>query len=206
MVAAIITRSGEVLYSALNHVAEQEAVDVEPIGTALGSDYAPTEAEPTPTLGVPVVGASADHRAFIERLGDSYLGFTDPFDHVSAIDPDAVEVAEWFNNAHIARFEFPWQDLGSPKIIKNFLEVQLTLERDSRAYLGIYCETDANTLTPNARRSYYWKGLVHARDTIKVPVNRSGRKIRIRVVAIVFNSARFMVRDATIGFAVGGAD
>jgi hypothetical protein len=206
MVTAVITRDGQILYAALNHVCEQEAVDVEPLSTPLGVAFEATALEPTPTLGVPVVGVSADHRSFIERLGDSYIGCTDPFGHIVAIDPDAVTVTEWYNNAHLARFEFPWQDLGTPKLLKNFLEVNLTIERNCRAYVGIAVETDANTQTVDARRAYRWKGLVFKKDSIRIPVNRVGRKIRIRVIAVIFNGGRFLTRDATIGFSVGGTD
>lgn len=206
MVTVIVTRSGQVLYSALNHVAETEAVDVEPLGTVLGTEFAATVLEPTPTLGVPVVGVSVDHRAFIERQGQSYLGCTDPFDHLRAIDPDDVVVTEWYNNAHLAVVEFPWQDMGGPKALKNFHEVALTIERDSRAYVGIAIETDANTKTVDARRSYRWFGLAFGRDTIRIPCNRVGRKIRVRIVAVIFNAGRLLVRDVTVGYTVGGTD
>lgn len=206
MIAAVITREGQILYSKLNNIGEQEAVDVEPIGTALGAAFEPTALEPTPTLGVPVVGVSANHRGFIERLGSSYLGFTDPFEHMVAIDPDAVTVAEWYNNAHIGRGEFPWQDFGSPEQLKNFHEFRFTIERAGRAYLGIYVETDANTKTADARRAYCWKGLVFNKDVIRVPFNRAGRKIRVRFVAVLFNGGRLLIRDAEIGLSVGGTD
>lgn len=206
MVAAVITRTGEILYSALNHVGEREAVDVDPVATPLGPEFDPVLVEPTPILGVPVVGITANHRGFMEKMGNSALGFSDPFDNLNPIAPASMVIAEWYNNAHLARIETAWLDFSTPKVLKNYHEVNVTIEHDTRAYVGIAVETDANTKTDDARRAYRWIGLAYRKDSLRIPLNRAGRKIRVRVVAVIFNGGRFLARDVTIGYTVGGTD
>ena len=200
MVAAVITRSGQILYSALNHVAEQEAGDIEDQGSALGADYEAQLSEPTPSAGMPVVGISADHLGWIERLGSNYIGFTDPFAHPVNIDPDAVTVAAWYKDAHIARIETPWQDMSDGGRHKEFFELLLTFQRDTRLYLGVYAETQ-----PRGIRRLYWKGLVFDPQLpVRVPLRLAGTHIRLRLVMVVFNQGRAMLKDMRIGWNPGG--
>lgn len=200
MTSAIITASGELLYSRLDAVAGKEAVDIEPRGTPLGADFQPSAVKPVAVPGVPMVGVSEDHRAFVEILGGGCIGLLNPFDNLSEIEEPSVQIAEWFNGASFAVFEFPARDMGAPRVLKNFHEINLTIERGSRAYVGIYSEVDGGL------RKYSWKGLVHPKEQIRTPINLMGRSIRVRVVAIVFNAASFLVRDMTIGYTVGGSD
>jgi len=207
-VVSIITAAGECLYARLGEIGELEPEDIEPKGTALGAAFEVAGAEPTPEAAVPFVAMPADHSAILEVVGDKVVGLDDMLGQMKVLDPDDfdddLELVEFFNNAYVARFEAPWQDLGSPKQLKNFLEVQLSISRDSRAYVGIYAETDGGR--DGSLRGGRWKGIVHGRNNVRVPLNLAGRKIRIRVVAVVFNAGRFLINDATIGYAVGGLD
>lgn len=201
MIVAAITRSGEILYAALNQIGELEAVDMEPVGTALGADYEAKAATPTPSPGISIVGLSADRRTWIEQLGSSTVGFENPFDHVVPIDPQAVTITDWFKDAHIARFETPWQDLSEPARLKNWHEVEITLDRDARAYVGVYAETESGD------RAYKFKGSVHgSKRPVRLPINLLGTRIRVRVVMVTFNGQRVLVRDMRLGYTPAGAD
>lgn len=197
---AVITEAGECLYSRLDEIGELQPEDMEAAGTALGSGYAIAGAEPTPTSGIPFVAMTANNASILETASGETVGLDSMWGPIATLDPTDYTLTQYFNNAYIARFEFPWQDLGNPKTFKNFLEVQLTIERDSRAYVGIYAETDSG------RTGGRWKGIVHGKDTVRIPLNLFGHKLRVRVVAVCFNSGRFLIRDVQLGFAVGGAD
>lgn len=202
MIAAVITSSGQILYSALDHVGEQEAGDIAPQSVEVGAAYLPFETAPTPSPGMPIVGLSADRRGWIEKQGDAYIGFVDPWDHLVNIDPDAVTVAEWYKDAHIARIETPWLDLSDGGQYKEFFELLVTFERDSRLYLGVYAEVQ-----PRGIRAYRWKGLVYNPQVpVRVALKLQGTHIRLRLVMIAFNGGRAMIKDMRIGVNPAGTN
>jgi hypothetical protein len=206
---AVITAAGGLLYARLDEIGETVPEEMEAAGTALGSAFAVLGAEPTlgaaQTLGLPYVAMTADSSVFIEtrRQADTSknsVGLATPWAPVTSMTEGSYTLTQWFANAYLARVEFPFQDMGDPKSFKNFLEVQLTLERSCRAYVGIYAETDSG------RRGGRWKGLVFPSTTIRVPINLFGHALRLRIVAVVFNAGRFVLRDVTVGYTQGGAD
>lgn len=221
-IVVAITASGECLYADLGAIGEVRPENIEATGTALGAGYAILEAEPTlagppppgpepepdPTAlvsGLPYVAMTADNATFIETLlkpdsGKQSVGLANAWAPLTSLAEGSYTLTQWFANAYLARFEFPWQDLGGPVQFKNFLEVELTLERAGRAYVGIYAETDAG------RRGGRWKGIIHPKEKVRIPLNLWGKAIRLRVVAVCFNSGRFLIRNIRIGYTVGGSD
>ncbi len=198
MTGAIITRTGEILYSSLNSIGEREAADIPVKGTALPTEFDVLDTEPTPTAGLPVVGLSADRNTWMEKLGVSAIGFTDPFDHIQNINEEDVTVAEWFKDAHIARFDTSFLDFGEPSTRKDYLEATITLERNSAAYMALYAETD------DSRRNYRWKGSVWGKETVRVPLRLTGNRIRLRLACVMFATGRMLIRDIRIGFNPAG--
>lgn len=196
----VITAAGECLYARLNLIGEVQPEDLEAKGTALGAGYAIGLVAPTPDVGVPYVAMTADNATILERMGAYVVGMASMWGPLAVLVPGDYVLTQFFNNAYLARFEAPWQDLGNPKSFKNFLEVQVSLERDARAYIGIFAETDAG------RTGGRWYGLVHGKNFARIPLNLWGHKIRVRVVAVLFNSGRCLVPDVTLGYAVGGQD
>ncbi len=196
----VITAAGECLYARMNLIGELPPEELEAKGTALGASFAAGAVAPTPVAGVPYVAMPADNSAILEVMGAYVVGLATMRGPLAVLVPGAYTLTQYFNNAYLARFEYPWQDLGNPKAFKNFLEVQLSIERDSRAYVGIYAETDSG------RTGGQWKGIFHGKDIVRVPLNLWGHKIRVRVVAVVFNAGRFLVRDVTLGYSAGGID
>ena len=203
---AVITEAGECLYADLADIGEQEAEDLEAKGTALGAAYAIGVAAPTPVAGIPFVSLVVDTAGVLttalETVGADTVGLATPLGPLATLTPASYTPTQFFNNAYLARFEFPWTDIGAPGVFKNFLEAKFSFERGSRAYVGVYAETDSG------RTSGKWKGLIHGAhdDTFRVPLNLFGYKVRIRVVAVVFNAGRLLISDAKIGYAAGGAD
>ncbi len=204
---AIITAGGQLLFTKLSDVAETEPMDMEPPGTPLGEDFKPkAEAECSP--GLSTVGLSADRQNWIERIGATdggaqivSIGLSDPFGAMEVVANPVADDMEWFRNASIARWESPWQDLGDAARFKNWLEVELTFDRHARAYVGVAVENE------RGHRRWRWTGCTHGRSKpIRVPINLLGVRMRVRVLAVVFNDARAMLRDMRIGYNAAGAD
>jgi hypothetical protein len=201
LIAIVMTAEGECLYADLRDIGELEPEELEPRGTALGADFAEVEEEPTPTPGLRVVAMPANRSAVLELAGeDDAVGLAQVLGPIQSLDPDDYTLTRFFKDAYIARFDTPWLDFGDPKRFKNFHEVQLSLERDARAYVGIFGETDSG------RTSGKWIGQVHGKDIARGPLNLFGRKIRVRLVAIMFNGGRCLIRDMQVGYSVGGTD
>jgi hypothetical protein len=201
MIAAVITQSGEVLYAHLNRIVETEAVDVEAPGSNLGAAFEPTSEEPTPVAGIPVVGLTADRRGCIEKLGGVTIGADDPFFRLGNVDEAGYTITEWYNNATLARFESPWQEMGQPAQFKNLLEVELTFDRDSRAYVGVCVENE------RGQRRFKWCGVTHGRTKpLRAAVNIFGVRFRVRICMVVFNDARMIMRDMRLGYVPAGMD
>jgi hypothetical protein len=201
---AVITTTGEALYAKLDAIGELAPELVEAPATALGAAYEVAIATPTPTPGLPYVAMPADNSAVLEVVGANVVGLASMLGAVTTLTAGSYTLTKFYNNAYLSRWESPWQDLGNPKVLKVFHGIQLTIERDARAYVGIYAESDGGK--NGSLRGGKWFGLVHGRRTVRVPLNLAGLKIRVRVVAVCFNSGRFLTRDATIEYSVGGTD
>lgn len=200
---AVITETGEFLYADLARIGEQQPEELEAANAALGVAFEHQPGAYSGLAGLPrvIVDTSSAYPKFGEDVnGAGAVGLTDVFGEMGTITMGALTPSLVLKDAYIARFEFPWQDMGGPTRFKNFLEVRLGIERNSRAYVGVFCETDAG------RKGGRWKGLVYPKDVVRIPLNLFGLKIRVRVVAVVFNGGRFLVREAQIGFAQGGSD
>jgi hypothetical protein len=201
---AVVFDFGNILYARLDEIGEIPPEEMEPKGTALGADFEEKDEDPEESNGLPYVMMSANNRVIIEYLNQATLGMSDMLGPLGEIDPDDFEgddaLVKYFKGAYIARFEAPWQNIGDPRRWKNFHHVELTIDRDSRAYVGIYAETDEGV------RGGRWKGIVHGKQSVKVALNLAGRRIRVRVVAVLFNAGRCLIRDAAIGYTLGGTD
>lgn len=199
-VATIITAAGECLYARLGDIGELEAEEVEAKGTALGAAFAVADAAPTPDSGLPYVAQTANNNTLIEVVGALAVGLASPFAPLTTLTPGSYALTKFYNNAYLARFETGWQDIGDQKTFKNYHEVELSLERDARAYVGIWAENEKGI------RSGKWYGLVHGKDKVRVPLTLFGRRVRVRVVAVLFNAGRCLIRDALVGYTVGGTN
>lgn len=194
--AVAITGAGQLLWADLS-IRETEPQDIEPVGTALGASYEPVTSAPTPAAGIPYVGISGDTLGWVEQPAD--IGLTDPLGAVQ-LDP-TLSPLQFFNNATIARAEFPWQSLGAEATLKNLHEIAVTVDRDSRGYLMVCAENE------RGHRRYRWVGSIHGRTKpIRAAVNLLGARFRVRLVVVAFNYARLIIRDARLGYTVGGGD
>lgn len=198
--AAIISQAGEMLCADLN-IVETEAVDVEAPGTALGASYTAVNSEPTPIAGIPVVGLTADRRGCIEKVGGVVIGSADPFNRVGVVSQGNFTITEWFNNATLASWESPWQAMAESARFKNLLEVELTFDRDSRAYVGVCVENE------RGQRRWKWVGVTHGKSKpVRAALNLFGVRFRVRICLVVFNNARMILRDMRLGFNPAGND
>jgi hypothetical protein len=196
--AVVITATGAILYSDLSNVGETDEFLNEEPDVPLGDDYAELTAAPTPTPGLSYAMQSEDRGVFGEMLaGGLQLLMVSPWSYFE--EEGVYTFTRFWNNAYWARMETGLMDFGDSRLQKNYLELSMTWQKHSRAYVGIYAETD------EGRRDGRWLGLVFGRETRKIPINLFGRRIRVRVVAVLFNGgAPALLRDVTIGWNPAG--
>jgi hypothetical protein len=139
---------------------------------------------------------TADLATIAESVAGSRIEMATPWSTFTA--GGSYTFTKFWNDAYVARFETGYLDFGDARLVKNYLEVALTWQRHSRAYVGIYAETD------DGRRGGKWLGLAFNKETQRVPLNLSGRRIRVRVVIVAFNSGKALLRDVTIGWGPQG--
>jgi hypothetical protein len=196
MTTVVITDAGELLYADLSQIGETQEFLLEQPSTPLGSDYAELTEAPTPTAGVPYVAMTADGETFAEVLGDRVLELEDGWRNFT--EDSEAEFTRYFNNAYIARFETGYIDFGDANLKKNFLGLRTTWQRHSRAYMAVYAETE------DGRRNEKWRGLVFNREEHLIPLNLCGRRIRVRLLVVLFNDAKALLRDISIGWQPAG--
>ena len=192
----VMTSTGEMLFADLAAIGETEQFLLEAQSTALGSEYAETGSAPTPMAGLGYVAMTADLATIAESVAGSRIEMATPWSTFTA--GGTYTVTKFWNDAYVARFETGYLDFGDARLVKNYLEVALTWQRHSRAYVGIYAETD------DGRRGGKWLGLALNKETQRVPLNLSGRRIRVRLVIVAFNSGKALLRDVTIGWGPQG--
>jgi hypothetical protein len=192
----VMTSTGEMLFADLAAIGETEQFLLEAQSTPLGSEYAETDSAPTPTAGLGYVAMTADLATIAESVAGSRIEMATPWSTFTA--GGSYTFTKFWNDAYVARFETGYLDFGDARLVKNYLEVALTWQRHSRAYVGIYAETD------DGRRGGKWLGLAFNKETQRVPLNLSGRRIRVRVVIVAFNSGKALLRDVTIGWGPQG--
>ena len=192
----VMTPGGELLWADLAAIGETELFLAEAASTALGSAYAEGSSAPTPTAGLGYVALTADLATFAESLTGSRIEMATPWSVFTT--GGSYTFTKFWNNAYLARMETGYLDFGNAELVKNYLEIALTWQRHSRAYVGIYAETD------DGRRGGKWLGLAFAKETQRVPLNLSGRRIRVRLVIVAFNDAPALLRSVTIGWGPQG--
>lgn len=196
VVAAIVTATGELMFADLSAIGEIEEFLAEPVATALGSDYAEVGAAPTPLAGLGWVGLTPDLATLAESQAGSRIEMVTPWDGFTS--GGTYSFSKFWNNAYVARIETGYMDFGDARVRKNYLELSMTWQRHSRAYVGISAETE------DGRRGGKWKGLVFDKETHVVPLNLHGRRIRVRIVAVLFHAAPALLREITIGWMPAG--
>lgn len=194
----IMTPGGELLWADLAAIGETELFLAEAASTALGSAYAELDTEPTPTAGLGLVALTADLATFaeVDSTSENRIELATPWSAFST--GGSYTFTKYWNNAYLARVETGYLDFGSAELVKNYLEVSVAWQRHSRAYVGIYAETD------DGRRGGKWLGLAFNKETQRVPLNLSGRRIRVRLVIVAFNDAPALLRSVTIGWGPQG--
>jgi hypothetical protein len=226
-IVGIVTHGGEMLYADLSAIGETEAFLLEDADTELGADYAQLSSAPTPTPGYPFVAMTADSSIVAEVDLNGDFALRDLLDSagntitnsngaplrsqpLSGLRTSMATVwsqfagggsytfTKFWKDAYVARFETTYMDFGDARLRKNYLELTMTWQRHSRAYVGIYAETDGGL-----RRGRF-KGLVFDKETHVIPLNVEGRRIRVRVVAVLFNNAPALLRDMAIGWLPAG--
>lgn len=198
----VVTSNGEMLYSDLSNIGEVNEFMNEEDDVPLWPEFEVLDAEPTPTPGLSYVAMTADNRVFKEVIsGGSSVLMVDPWSYFDPDDAFDFTFTKFFKDAHIARFETGYLDFGNAEVLKNYLELRITFQHHSRAYLGLYAESDGSH---KKLRGGKWYGLVFNRETHRVPINLIGRRVRVRGVVVLFNAAPAMIRDVSIGWLPAG--
>jgi hypothetical protein len=191
MLAVALTADGALLTADLSAIIEQDTWAIDPYDTALGSSYAVLTSAPMPTPGIPYVGITASDTApgIVQVLGGVSIGMANPWAQWSA--SGLPTPTRFFNNATVQILEFANEDFGGPTIVKEFYQARLTFQRNVRAYVGVFGESDG-------RRFGRWRGLVYPREEKLSGITLSGRRLTLRVIVIYFNAQNLMLRDLSV--------
>jgi len=191
MLAVALTADGALLVADLAAIIEQDTWAIDPYATALGSDFEVKTSAPTPTPGLPYVGITASDTApgIVQVLGGVSIGMSDPWAQWSA--SDLPTPTRFFNNATVQVIEIANEDFGSPTVLKEILQARLQFQRNVRAYVGVFAESEG-------RRYGRWRGLIYPREEKLSGIKLLGRRLTLRVIIIYFNAQNFMLRDASI--------
>ncbi len=186
------TASGNLLSANLDDVGESR-FEYEPRGVVLDPKYEYTLTEPTDDEK-PHVGMREDY-TFVLKVNGKKLHWPSPWE-----DPVETEegAAKWYENATLSVIETSYLDFSLPNTLKDFENLQVVFSRQSRAYVGIYAESEGRT------RGRFM-GLVFGKENRRVRLNRKGERIRVRLFVITFNDAPSLIRDIEVFYLPGVA-
>lgn len=225
-IVGVITFGGQMLYSEISAVGETEEFLAEDGATPLGANFAEVNTQPTPTPGLMFVGMTSDKTKIAEvDLGGDFathdlldsagntltnsaganlrsqplaglrIALASPW--AQFVEGGVYTFTKFWNNAYVARLETGLLDFGDARLRKNYLELAMTWQRHSRAFVGAYVEADG------CQRGR-WVGLVFEKEAHRIPLNIAGRRIRMRVIAVFFNGAPSLLREMSIGWMPAG--
>jgi hypothetical protein len=97
----------------------------------------------------------------------------------------------FFNNATVQIIDIANEDFGSPTVVKEFYQVRTTFQRNVRAYIGVFGESEG-------LRYGRWRGLVYPREEKLSGIKLTGRRLTLRVIIVYFNAQNFMLRDLSV--------
>lgn len=191
MLAVAFTSAGSLLCADLSAIIEQDTWRIDAYDTALGSAYEVKTVAPTPTPGVPYIGLTASDTApgIVQVLGSVSIGMGDPWSQWSA--SGLPTPTRFFNNASVQILDIANEDFGAPTVLKEFYQVRLTFQRNVRAYVGVFAESEG-------RRYGRWRGLVYPREEKLSGIKLLGRRLTLRVIIVYFNAQNLMLRDLSV--------
>lgn len=197
-VAIVVTGAGELLYADLSLVTAVEAWEVDAPGTALGAAYDyTTGSAPTPSAGIPYVGINAAGTGFAQVVAGKRIELATPWSEWA--ETSSLTLTRYLNNAHLGIVELGYLDLGRGDLLKHWLEVQATFRPQSRAWIGVFCETERGV-----RSGKWYPRAVFTREHAKVAINLVGPRVRVRLLVLWFNDQRGELRELSVGYnAVG---
>lgn len=191
MLAVALTASGALLFADLSAIIEQDTWAVGAYSAPLGSDFEVKGSAPTPTPGLAYVGLTGSDSApgIVHVAGGVSIGMTDPW--AQWLGSGLPTPTRFFNNATVQVLEIANEDFGSPTVLKEFYQVRLQFQRNVRAYVGVFAESEG-------KRYGRWRGLVYPREEKLAGIKLLGRRLTLRVVIVYFNAQNFMLRDLSI--------
>jgi hypothetical protein len=194
-----ITRSGSILTADLSGIRERDTWEIPAYRDPLSEERMPAAiaAEPTPGLPSVAVDDTPQLNAYAHTIDARILSMSTPWaEWTSAALPTA---RLYFPNATIAILETANEDMGSPDVVKEFLQVRLEWQRNTPAYVGIYAESEG-------RRYGRWHGTRYPREEQLAGLKLAGRRITLRLIIVYFNDLNFLLRSASIDWLPARAD
>jgi hypothetical protein len=191
--AFAITEGGALLYTNLSDLTERDTWQMGAASDAIGANYLPAASAPTPVAGIPYVGITetAGANAFLQNLEGTSLAMANPWAEWSG--SGLPTPTQFFNNASVAIMEFTTEDFGAPDVIKEFLNVRLEFARNTRAYVGVFAESEG-------KRYGRWRGTVYPREEKLSGLKLLGRRLVLRVLIVYFNDQPLLLRAVSVDF------
>ncbi len=189
--AFAITEGGAFLSADLSAILEQDTWQLPTYTEAIGADFLPLTSAPTPTAGISYVGITetVGAPAFRQYLEGNSIGMSDPWAEWST--SGLPTPTQFFKNATVAVMEMTNEDFGSPNVIKEFLSVRLQFQRNTRAYVGIFAESDG-------LRYGRWRETVYPKEEKLSGLKLVGRRLNLRIIVVYFNAKPLLIRDLSI--------
>lgn len=189
--AFALTAGGAFLSADLSAILEQDTWQLPAYTSSIGADYLPLVSSPTPTAGLGYIGITETVGApgFVQVLEGVTIGMANPWAEWSASGVPTPTL--FFKDATILIAEMTNEDFGSPDVIKEYLNVRLQFQRNTRAYVGVFAESEG-------LRYGRWRGGVYPKEEKLSGLKLVGRRLNLRVIIIAFNASPLLLRDLSV--------
>lgn len=196
-----ILKSGEFVYNNLSTVGSDPRPTLPAI--PLPSAYAPKVAPPSQAN--PLNAAWSDYVGIDETLRKfaQICPWEQNFAALNEVWDDALSaslffpIAQYFHGARLMVIELSPEDMTMPDGWKEFVQVRLHWSLGAIAYAGVFAEADG-------RRTGKWRGTSYPRREQICGIGISGRSLRLRIIAVLFNNRRDELQGLTIDYLPGG--
>ena len=189
--AIALTGGGTLISANLSNLIELDTWQLPPYDEAIGADFVPLTSAPTPTPGMAYVGITetVGVNGFLQCLEGVSIGMTDPWAEWS--ETALPTPTKFFKNATVAILEMSNEDFSLPDVIKEFLSIRLQFQRNTRAYVGVFAESEG-------RRYGRWRDVVYPKEEKLSGLKLVGRRLNVRVIVVYFNAQPLLIRDLSI--------
>ncbi len=192
-----ITRQGSILTADLSELRERDTWEISAYSAPLPEERKPAASAPAVIPGLPKVSVDDTANAYAHDIDGRILVMDTPWSEWQPAPLPSPRLH--FANATVAILELSNEDMGSPDLVKEFLQVRLQWQRNTPVYVGIYAESEG-------RRYGRWHGTRYPREEQLAGLKLAGRRITLRLIVVYFNDLNFLLRSLSIDWLPASED